>query len=254
VALLYFVSDWPRMSKGISAGELHDIESDRKIPGHVEPLSFGELLKSTPFWLVTIAQFASATTIYTLVQWIPSYLTTFRHVPFKAMGGWITIGYVLATILTLVVGYIADRTMQRALAGAWVSVAFVILILPAQILSTTGSALLLSTLIFVASSTGALNGALMQTLVRPEAIARGTGVYAGIGMLSSAIGPWLFGMLISTLAGQYWGGFAFLGVLNIVGATAYFTLHRVSVRARKVAAASARSSHGVAIPVRLAKG
>jgi hypothetical protein len=99
-------------------------------------------------------------------------------------------------------------------------VAFVLLIIPAQMLSTTGSALLLSTLIFVASSTGALNGALMHTMVRPEAIARGTGVYAGIGMLSSAIGPWLFGMLISTLAGEYWGGFAFLAVLNTVGAIA----------------------------------
>jgi len=160
------------------------------------------------------------------VQWIPSYLTNFRHVPFKDMGRWITIGYILATVLTLLVGYLADRTMQRSLAGAWVSVAFVLLVIPAQMLSTTGSALLLSTLIFVASSTAALNGALMHTMVRPEAIARGTGIYAGIGMLSSAIGPWLFGILISTFAGQYWGGFAFLAVLNTVGAIVYFTLHR----------------------------
>jgi ACS family D-galactonate transporter-like MFS transporter len=165
--------------------------------------------------------------VYTLVQWIPSYLTRFRHVPFKEMGRWITVGYVLATILTLLVGYLADRTMQRALAGVWVSVAFV-LIIPAQMLSTTGGALLLSTLIFVASSSGAVDGALMHTMVRPDAIARGTGIYAGIGMLSSAIGPWLFGMLISQPAGQYWGGFAFLAVLNIPGAIAYFTLHRLS--------------------------
>ena len=53
------------------------------------------------------------------MQWIPSYLTTFRHVPFKDMSRWITVGYVLATVLTLLVGYLADRTMQRALAGAW---------------------------------------------------------------------------------------------------------------------------------------
>lgn len=230
--LFYFVADWPRKSKGIREQELRDIETNRKRPGHTEPLSFSELLKSAPFWLVTVAHFISATTIYTLVQWIPSYLTTFRHVPFKDMGRWITLGYVLATVLTLLVGYLADRTMQRALTGAWVSVAFVLLIIPAQMLSTTGSALLLSTLIFVASSTGALNGALMHTMVRPEAIARGTGVYAGIGMLSSAIGPWLFGMLISTLAGQYWGGFAFLAVLNAMGAIVYFTLHRLSLSAK----------------------
>src|ERR1700681_1077715 len=151
--LFYFVADWPRKSKGIRERELRDIEAGRKSPAHVEPLSFSELLKSAPFWLVTVAQFASTTTIYTLVQWIPSYLTTFRHVPFKDMGGWITIGYLVATVLTLLVGYLADRTMQRALAGAWVSMAFVLLIVPAQMLSTTGSALLLSTVIFVASST-----------------------------------------------------------------------------------------------------
>jgi len=241
--LFYFVADWPDKSKGIREQELSDIKANRKSPVHLEPLSFSGLLKSAPFWLVTVAQFVSATTIYTLVQWIPSYLTTFRHVPFKDMGGWITIGYAVATVLTLLVGYLADRTMQRALAGAWVSVAFVVLIIPAQMLSTAGSALLLSTLIFVASSTGALNGALMHTMVRPEAIARGTGIYAGIGMLSSAVGPWLFGMLISSLAGQYWGGFAFLAVLNAMGAIAYFTLYYLSAKVRRTHELLSREMH-----------
>jgi MFS-type transporter involved in bile tolerance (Atg22 family) len=61
--------------------------------------------------------------------------------------------------------------------------------------------------------------------VKPEAIARGTGIYAGIGMFSSAIGPALFGALIGYLGGQYWGGFLFLAVLNAVGAAGYIALH-----------------------------
>ena len=157
-------------------------------------------------------------------------------------------GYVLATVLTLLVGYLADRTMQRALVGAWVSAAFVLLIIPGQMLSTTASALLLSTLIFVASSTAALNGALMHTMVRPEAIARGTGVYAGIGMLSSAIGPWLFGMLISTLSGNYWGGFAFLAVLNTTGAIAYLALYRLSAKVRPTQEACTVESSKASVP------
>jgi len=251
IALFVFVNDWPREHKGINPSELRDIESNRKIAGTAEPLSFQELLKSKPFWLITICQFASATTIYTLVQWIPSYLTAFRHLPFRSMGGWITLGYVLASIMTLAVGYIADRTMQRSLAGAWVSVAFVIVVIPAQMVSPIGSAVMLSTLIGVASSTGALNGALMQTLVRPEAIARGTGVYTGIGMFSSAIGPALFGTLISYLGGQYWGGFLFLGFLNALGAVSYFALHRVSVRSRR-SAVSGQENEGL-IPARAHK-
>ena len=111
-----------------------------------------------------------------------------------------------------------------------------ILILPAQIVSPIVSAVTLAALIGVASSTAALNGALMQTLVRPEAIARGTGVYAGIGMFSSAAGPALFGTLISYLGGQYWGGFLFLGLLNVLGAASYLALQRVSRRLQQAAA------------------
>ena len=146
------------------------------------------------------------------------------------MGAWITLGYVIATILTLVVGYVADRTMQRSLAGVWVSIAFVIVILPAQLVSPIASAVTLAALIGVASSTAALNGALIQTLVKPEAIARGTGIYAGIGMFSSAVGPALFGALIGYLGGQYWGGFLFLAVLNAIGAAGYIALHLVTTK------------------------
>lgn len=225
VALFCFVKDRPLEQR---LDDAQEIKGDRE-RAQAEPLSLQELLKSRPFWLITVCQFASATTIYTLVQWIPSYVTGFRHLSFKSMGGWITLGYIIATILTLIVGYIADRTMERPLAGAWVSVAFVIAILPAQIAPAIASAVILASLIGVASSTAALNGALMQTLVKPEAIARGTGIYAGIGMFSSAMGPALFGALIGYLGGQYWGGFLFLAILNVVGAAGYVALHRVSI-------------------------
>jgi MFS family permease len=72
VGLFYFVADWPRKSKGIREQELRDIESDRKSPGYIVPLSFSELLRSAPFWLVTVAHFVSATTIYTLCSGFPA--------------------------------------------------------------------------------------------------------------------------------------------------------------------------------------
>jgi hypothetical protein len=42
------------------------------------------------------------------------------------------------------------------------------------------------------------------------------------------MGPALFGALIGYLGGQYWGGFLFLAILNVVGAAGYVALHRVS--------------------------
>jgi ACS family glucarate transporter-like MFS transporter len=224
VALFLFVGDWP--------DERREIEHDRRIVRTDERLSFYDLFTSTPFWLITLCQVTSATTIYTLIQWLPSYLTAFAHLSFASMGGWITAGYFLATLVTLVVGYIADRTMRRALTAAAVSLGFAVLILPAaQGLPPAISAVVLASLISVPSSTAALNGALMHALVRPEAIARGTGVYVGIGNVASAAGPTIFGVLINALGGQYWGGFAFLAVLNGLGAACYVALHRCSTRA-----------------------
>jgi MFS family permease len=195
-----------------------------------------ETLRSAPFWLITFVQFISASTIYTLIQWIPSYLTTIRQLRFQSMSGWITLGYVLATVLTLTAGYLADRTMQRAITGAIVSLSFAVLVIPAQLLPDTGSALLLSTLIGVASTTAALNGTLMHTLIRSDAIARATGVYAGIGNCSSAIGPFAFGVLISSLGGQYWGGFLMLAVMNVIGAGTYLVLHGMMKRSDRLGA------------------
>ena len=185
-----------------------------------------DLWRSTPFWLVVASQFVSCTTIYTLIQWIPSYLVASRHLTFKAMGAWITLGYVLATILTLLAGYIADRTMQRSLTGVAVCLAFTILVLPALALSPVGSAVALSTLIAVAGATGALNGALAHAMVRQDTIARATGIYTGIGNVISAVGPVTFGALITALGGQYWGGFLFVALLNAAGAVVYLALYR----------------------------
>jgi sugar phosphate permease len=201
---------------------------------HAGTGEFGErqnlrgVFRSKSFWLLTASQFVSVTTIYTLVQWIPSYVTASRHLSFQAMGTWITLGYVLATVVMLAAGYIADRTMQRALTGAAACLALVILVLPSLALPPEASAVALSTLIAVAGITGALNGALAHAMVRQEVIARATGIYVGTGNVLSAVGPVTFGALISALGGRYWGGFLFVGLLNAAGAVIYFALYRQS--------------------------
>jgi hypothetical protein len=129
--------------------------------------------------------------------------------------------------------------MLRALTGAIVCILFVILIVPAQTLPPWWSAVLLSTLIGVPGTTGALNGALMHTMIRSSGIARATGVYVGLGNVVSVVGPVLFGVLIGTLGGRYWGGFLFLALVNAGGAVAYFVLHRQASRAIRNAGASA---------------
>ena len=84
----------------------------------------------------------------------------------------------------------------------------------------------------------------MHTMIRSSGIARATGVYVGLGNVVSVVGPVLFGVLIGTLGGQYWGGFLFLALVNAGGAVAYVVLHRRSrvVRSANVEAPTAAAA------------
>jgi len=236
MALFLFIRNWPPGAK--PSRPLGSTGAEPVSLG--KPVSLTLALKTAPFWLITVTQAVVATSIYTLIQWLPSYLTAVRHLAFAEMGTWITLGYILAAILTVIAGYIADRTMKRALTASIACLAFVVLIFPfSRMSSPVICAVALATLTFVGSIGGALNGALLHTMVRPEAIARATGVYVGIGNFASATGPAAFGYLISSLAGAYWGGFLFLALVNLLGAGCYFALHRLAMRQRLPQNASA---------------
>ncbi|OFW18706.1 MAG: hypothetical protein A3H27_08705 [Acidobacteria bacterium RIFCSPLOWO2_02_FULL_59_13] len=242
VAIFAFIANWPKHQKRMPRHEVEEIEEDQKKAAIIAKMSFGELLKASSFWLLTVCMIISVTTIFTMVQWIPRFLTTQRGLSFGEMTSWITVGYILATVLTVAVGYIADHTMQRALTASWTCWSFFILVLPlAYWLPPIGTAVLLAGLVAVPPIIASLNGALLHTMVRPEAVARGTGVYSGVGSIVSAIGPVTFGASITYLGGQFWGGFLFLGVLNAVGAVCYYALHRMSVRAAQAAVTTAQA-------------
>jgi sugar phosphate permease len=235
-----FIANRPRDQKSLPAPELAEIEADQKKTAVVARMSFRELLRSNSFWLLTLCMIISVATIFTMIQWTPSFVITQRGLSRDSMSLWLTVGYALATAMTLFVGYLGDRTMQRALTAAGTCLAFTMIVLPAALwLPAAPSALVLASLIAVPCSIAALNGALLHTMVRPEAIARGTGIYSGVGSIVSAIGPWAFGRLIGALDGQYWGGFLFLAAINAVGAVCYLALHRASSRATLGAVAAA---------------
>jgi sugar phosphate permease len=232
MVLFAFVGDSPRQQPRLSGVELREIEDGARIPGTVQPMPFAELLRTAPFWLIVFCQFVSASNIYTMIQWLPSYLTRFLGLPFPRMAVFLTIGYVLASVVTVLVGYAADRTMQRARVAALTCFVYPFLLIPAsQFGSPEWIAVALGTLVAQSSSTAALNGALMHTLLQPKAIARGTGIYVGVGNFCSAIGPWLFGVLITATGGQYWAGFIFMAAMSMAAAIAYYRLHLLTIRA-----------------------
>jgi len=228
------IADHPRRQKKISAREVEHIETSHRQSAATHRMHFRELFHASSFWLLTFCFLVSVLTTYTMIQWLPRFLITQRGLSFRDMTLWITLGYLLATGVMLLLGYLADRTMQRALTASGACLALVLLLLPGAFwLPPIGSALVLGMLISVPVIIAALNGALLHTLVQPEAVARGTGIYTGIGNLFAALGPFAFGVSINLLDGQYWGGFLFLAVLNALGAASYYALHRKTPRAKQ---------------------
>ena len=223
-----FVANRPSEQKWLSPQELSEIEGHQKKVATVAKMSFRDLLKSSSFWLITICMVIGVATTYTLIQWIPSFVITQRGLTHQSMSSWLTLGYVIAAVGTILVGYIADRTMQRALTAAGTCLFLTVVVLPiTMLLPPIPSTILLGSLMMVPCGIGALNGALLHAMVQPEAIARGAGISGGVGNMVSAIGPWAFGKLIGVLDGEYWGGFLFLAALNALGAVCYFVLHRI---------------------------
>ncbi|MBI4480744.1 MAG: MFS transporter [Acidobacteria bacterium] len=234
-----FVANSAGEQRGLSPQELAETEAP---PGKSTPehrMSFRYLWKSGSFWLITLCMAIAVTTIFTLIQWTPSFLLSQLHLSRQSMSLLLTIGYLLATAGTVLVGSIGDRTMQRALTAAGTCLAFTLVVMPVALLFPAAlAAVALAALIAVPCGIAALNGALLHSMVRPDAIARATGIYSGVGSIVSAVGPWAFGALIGTLGGQYWGGFLFLAVLNALGAVCYLAVHRLRNRAPAPAAAA----------------
>jgi predicted MFS family arabinose efflux permease len=200
-------------------------------------MPFADLLRSLPFWLIVFCQFVSASNLYAMIQWLPSYMTRVLSMPFRSLALYLTIGYTLASVVTVLLGYVADRTLQRPRVASITSFIYTVLVVPA---STFGPpewiAVALGTLVAQSSTTASLNGAMMHTLVKPEAIARGTGIYVGVGNFLSALGPWVFGVLITATGGSYRGGFLFMACMSLASAVAYWQLHAISRRSRAGAA------------------
>lgn len=240
VLLFLFVADTPRDHARLRGVELREIEDGARLPGHVEPMPFADLLRSAPFWLIVFCQFVAASNLYAMIQWLPSYMTHVLHLSLQSLALYLTIGYTLASILTVLIGYIADRTLQRPLVASITSFVYLALVMPA---STLGPpewiAVALGTLVAQSSTTASLNGAMMHTLVKPEAIARGTGIYVGVGNFLSALGPWLFGVLITATGGSYRAGFLFMAAMSLAAGAAYWQLHLIGQRARAAAVAAA---------------
>jgi MFS-type transporter involved in bile tolerance (Atg22 family) len=146
--------------------------------------------------------------------------------------------YLIPVLLALWIGHISDRAthksaLTRAGTGACASVVMAILILAGVSAPLTAlSMLLLVTSIAVPITQGAVNTALLHTLVEPDQIGTATGLCVGVGNILGAAAPTVVGWFIGISHGEYLGAFGFISALNLVQGIIYWRIaHWERVRA-----------------------
>jgi sugar phosphate permease len=225
---LWLAPDEPAQSRWVNAKERSYIETNRPAPskgssGSSQGLRF---LAAPVFWMIAFCHACLVAAFFGLTTWIPSYLTKVRGLAFSTMSWSVASAYLIPVLLTLWIGYLADRTsVRRAIVGAWASVAMTILIVsgvnsPFTLLSM----LLLVTSIAAPITHGAVNTALLHELVEPDQIGAATGLCVGVGNILGAGGPAAVGWFIGISHGEYVGAFGFIGALTLLQGLVYWRI------------------------------
>ena len=230
---LWLAPDEPAQSRWVNAAERSYIEAHRPAPLENPAASRGLQFLSTPvFWMIAFCHGCLVASFFGLTTWIPSYLTKIRGLAFSTMSISVASAYLIPVLLALWIGHVSDRAthesaLTRAGTGGWASLVMAILIMAGVNAPLTAlSMLLLVTSIAVPITQGAVNTALLHTLVEPEHIGTATGLCVGVGNILGAAAPAVVGWFIGISHGEYLGAFGFISAVNLVQGVVYWRIAR----------------------------
>jgi MFS family permease len=165
---------------------------------------------------------------YLLVNWLPDYLVTVRHLTILKAGFFASLPFFVFGVSEPVGGWIADTLIRRGVSETIarkgvVTVAFLtgLLLIPAARVESANAAILL---IMGASLVGLSTGNLLtilQDCAPPNDVGIWTGVENFAGNIAGSIAPLTTGFLISW-TGSYFPGFALAAVTLVAGLLAYW--------------------------------
>ncbi len=178
---------------------------------------------------------------YLLVNWLPDYLVTVRHLTILKAGFFASLPFFVFGVSEPVGGWIADTLTRRGVAETVarkgvVTVAFLmgVLLIPAALVANANAAIVL---LMGASLVGLATGnlmAILQACAPPDEVGIWTGVENFAGNVAGFIAPLTTGFLISW-TGSYFPGFALAAGTLVAGLLAYWFVvgplpHRSSER------------------------
>ena len=165
---------------------------------------------------------------YLLVNWLPDYLVTVRHLTILKAGFFASLPFFVFGVSEPLGGWIADTLIRRGVSETIarkgvVTVAFLtgLLLIPAARVESANAAILL---IMGASLVGLSTGNLLtilQDCAPPNDVGIWTGVENFAGNVAGSIAPLTTGFLISW-TGSYFPGFALAAVTLVAGLLAYW--------------------------------
>lgn len=225
----FFAHDDPERSRYANPGERALIVAGRAeaMLSIARTSGVGPILRDARFWTVAVIHTLGVIALYGLTTWIPTYLTQVRGFSLLSVGKWLALAYLLPIGVLLLFGYLADRTMRRALMGAYGCILGALCVLGA----ISVPARLLAVLLLVLAAAppaimGAMNVSLLQVFIDRHYIGRATGMCVGIANLVGSIGPGLVGYLLGASGGNYGIAFGFISAIYLVMSGTYLFLSR----------------------------
>jgi ACS family D-galactonate transporter-like MFS transporter len=165
---------------------------------------------------------------YLLVNWLPDYLVTVRHLTILKAGLFASLPFFVFGVSEPLGGWIADGLTRRGVSETFarkgvVTAAFLmgLLLTPAALVESASAAILL---IMGASLVGLATGnllAILQACAPPAEVGIWTGVENFVGNVAGFLAPLATGFLISW-TGSYLPGFALAAVTLVAGLLAYW--------------------------------
>lgn len=231
--LIWFLTtDKPREHRWVSEAEASYIEreqaDEQAALAGIQSGSYRELLRSGPFWLVTIGYMATASIWWGIMTWLPQYLKVARHFSWTQMGIFSSLPYILGMISVVGVAYISDRWGRRGIfytMGLLGAVVFIYL--GATTTSNLYSAIFIALGIFFLGWVMPVAWTLLQTIVAPHLVGAAAGLMNGIANGFAAMAPLIMGYLIGQ-TGSYLAGMVYLMVVGLIGSvcTAVFAIKK----------------------------
>jgi MFS family permease len=193
-----------------------------------------ELLRSRSQWGTMIAQAAGIYTLYLLLFWLPSYLQDTKHLTIMKTGFYTAIPWAVAVPLSVLIGLLSDRLLQRdtLAAGGRRTIVICCIFLSAVVVLvpfTDDTTMILG--LFALSLTGinaviSLNLSLVTDLVhRGSDVGKAISLTILSGNLCGLLAPIVTGYVLKW-TGQYNWAFGIAGVLLVIGAIALGAMTR----------------------------